>query len=99
MKFTDELKSFWPKYVSEHRNAVSRRLHFLGTGSALVGLGVICVLQAWKWVWLLLIFGYGPAWVGHFVFEKNRPATFKHPLKSLICDFVMFYKMLTGSMW
>ncbi|MNE19968.1 hypothetical protein D3C80_1130690 [compost metagenome] len=40
--------------------------------------------------------GYGFAWVGHFFFEKNRPATFKHPLYSLIGDFAMYRDMLRG---
>ncbi|MFA7542333.1 MAG: DUF962 domain-containing protein, partial [Lysobacterales bacterium] len=43
-----------------------------------------------------LLAGYGFAWIGHFVFEKNRPATFRHPLYSLIGDWVMFKDMLTG---
>jgi hypothetical protein len=41
------------------------------------------------------LFGYGFAWVGHFVFEKNRPATFKQPIFSLMGDFVMWYEVLT----
>ena len=47
-------------------------------------------------LWLLPVVGYGFAWVGHFFFEKNRPATFKHPVYSLIGDFVMFRDILTG---
>ena len=36
------------------------------------------------------------AWVGHFVFEKNRPATFQYPLYSLMGDWVMLKDALTG---
>ena len=45
---------------------------------------------------LLPVVGYGFAWVGHYVFEKNRPATFKHPWYSLAGDFVMFKDILIG---
>ena len=41
------------------------------------------------------IIGYGFAWVGHFVFEQNKPATFKYPLYSLMGDFVMLKDTLT----
>lgn len=91
-------REFWPFYVGEHSHPVSRWLHFLGTTGAMVLLGVAIYLQNW---WLLLavpIFGYGFAWVGHFIIEKNRPATFKYPLWSLIGDFKMWGLMATGQM-
>ena len=40
--------------------------------------------------------GYGFAWVGHFFFEKNKPATFKHPLYSLASDFILFFDLVSG---
>ncbi len=87
---------FYPYYLSEHSNRTTRRLHFAGT--LLVILTLVYALAAQRWLLLVLIpvFGYGFAWVGHFAFEKNRPATFKHPLYSLAGDFVMFKDMLTG---
>jgi hypothetical protein len=89
-------REFYPDYLAEHRNAVSRRLHFLGT--ALVIGTVSFALATGRWAWLAAapLFGYGFAWVGHFVFERNRPATFRHPWYSLAGDFVMFRDMLTG---
>ena len=95
----DEYRSFadfYPYYLSEHSNRTTRRLHFAGT--LLVILTLLYALAARRWLLLALIpvFGYGFAWVGHFAFEKNRPATFKHPLYSLAGDFVMFKDMLTG---
>ena len=87
---------FYPFYLDEHRNRTSRRLHFIGS------CGVIALLLAGLWTgngwWLLaaLACGYGFAWVGHFFFEKNRPATFKHPLYSFIGDWAMFRDILRG---
>lgn len=89
-------REFYPYYLKEHRNQVCRRLHFIGS---LLVLLIICwsILSQNPW-WLLLmpLVGYGFAWVGHFFFEKNRPATFKHPWYSLLGDWVMFRDMLTG---
>jgi hypothetical protein len=80
---------FWPHYLAAHQNPLNRALHYAGTLSAvgavaagLITLNPLLVLAA-------IPIGYGPAWVGHFVFEKNRPATFVHPLWSLRGDFRM----------
>lgn len=88
---------FYPYYLSEHKNRTSRRLHFCGT-LAVLSIAVCTlfgVINAW-WLLALPVCGYGFAWLGHFVFEKNRPATFQHPFYSLAGDFVMFKDMLIG---
>ena len=89
-------REFYPYYLSEHANRTSRRLHFIGSCGVLV-LVVVAIMQRDPW-WLLgaLACGYGFAWVGHFVFEKNRPATFRHPLYSFMSDWVMFKDILIG---
>ena len=89
-------REFYPFYLSEHANRTSRRLHFIGSCGVLV-LVVVAIMQRDPW-WLLgaLACGYGFAWVGHFVFEKNRPATFRHPLYSFMSDWVMFKDILIG---
>ncbi|MGE8323604.1 MAG: Mpo1-like protein [Pseudomonas sp.] len=87
---------FYPYYLGEHSNPTCRRLHFVGTSLVIALLAY--TIGSGKW-WLLLtlpLFGYGFAWVGHFFFEKNRPATFTYPLYSLIGDFVMFRDILLG---
>lgn len=88
---------FYPYYLSEHKNHTSRRLHFCGTLAVLsiAACALFGVINAW-WLLALPVCGYGFAWLGHFVFEKNRPATFQHPFYSLAGDFVMFKDMLIG---
>ncbi|MGQ0836380.1 MAG: Mpo1-like protein [Gammaproteobacteria bacterium] len=89
-------REFYPFYLGEHRNATSRRLHVIGTSVTLALL--VCAIASARW-WLLLLAplpGYALAWVGHFFFEHNRPATFRHPLYSLAGDFVMLRDVLTG---
>lgn len=87
---------FYPFYLEEHRNQTCRRLHFVGTSLALVLIiSAVALANAWLLLGALLV-GYAFAWVGHFFFEKNRPATFKHPFYSFIGDWVMWKDMLTG---
>jgi len=87
---------FYPYYLHEHRDRRCRRMHFIG--STLVLLIVLFALfsERLAWLWLAPVAGYGFAWVGHFAFEKNRPATFRHPLYSLMGDWVMYWDVLRG---
>ena len=87
---------FYPFYLDEHKNQVSRRLHFVGTSIALVILVTAVVTQSWWLLVVALVQGYAFAWVGHFFFEKNRPATFKYPLWSLMGDWQMFFETVSG---
>lgn len=96
MRHFASFREFYPFYLDEHRHPVSRRLHFLGSCGVLVLAAVAGATgNAW-WLLAALACGYGCAWVGHFVFEKNRPATFTHPLYSFMGDWVMFKDILTG---
>ena len=92
----DSFRAFYPHYLNEHQNRTCRRLHFVGSLLVLVALATTLVTQQWWGLLSVPILGYGFAWVGHFFFEKNRPATFSHPWYSLIGDWVMFKDMLTG---
>jgi len=87
---------FYPFYLQEHSNSTCRRLHFVGSSIVLLLLATVIVTGEFKLLWLLPVVGYGFAWVGHFFFEHNRPATFKYPLFSFMGDWVMFRDMLTG---
>lgn len=87
-------REFYPDYLAEHSRASTRRLHFLGTASVLALLVAALVTGRWRWLAAVPLVGYGLAWIGHFAFERNRPATFQHPLYSLAGDFVMFKDIL-----
>lgn len=89
------LKEFYPFYLTEHSNYTSRVLHFIGTG-LFICLLLFAIIKGPLWLLAVApICAYAFAWVGHFRFEKNKPATFKYPLLSLASDFIMFYHILT----
>jgi hypothetical protein len=96
---TDKYKSlneFYPFYLSEHRNDTSRKLHFTGTALFFILLFIALFLSKYWILWLLPVVGYGFAWTGHYFFEKNKPATFKYPVYSLLSDFRLFFELLSG---
>jgi hypothetical protein len=87
---------FYPFYLGEHSNGTCRTLHFIGSTLVLATLATMFFTRNW-WLGALIPFiGYGFAWVGHFAFEKNRPATFKYPGYSFMGDWVMWWQLLTG---
>jgi hypothetical protein len=87
---------FYPFYLREHSSRVSRRLHVIGTLLAILLAVLAIVMREWKLLWGVPLAGYAFAWAGHFFFEKNQPATFRHPLYSLRGDFTMLRDVLTG---
>ncbi len=92
----NSFREFYPFYLGEHTNSISLRLHFVGSCGVLVLLGAAIVTGNGWLLLAALLCGYGFAWVGHFFFEKNRPATFRHPLYSFVGDWVMFKDILIG---
>lgn len=90
------LKAFLPFYLTEQQNPTSRVLHFIGT--SLIALWIVLAFDERNMWWLILIpvGGYGFAWVGHYYFEKNRPATFHYPMYGLMSDFILIWRPLTG---
>lgn len=86
---------FYPYYLSEHSHVVNRRLHFVGT-TLVILIALAAPFVDLRLFWLLPAAGYGFAWVGHFIVERNRPATFRHPIWSLMGDFRMYADILRG---
>ena len=94
-RFTS-FREFYPYYLSEHQNVTCRRLHFIGSTLVLTLLILSLLTGQLMLLWLLPIAGYGFAWLGHFKFEYNKPATFHYPLYSLMGDWVMYKDILLG---
>ena len=89
-------KEFWPFYLNEHKHPLNRKLHFVGT-TLVFGVLILSIrMQNWQLLWGMPLVGYFFAWCGHFLVEKNRPATFRYPLWSLFSDFKMFFLMVLG---
>ena len=89
-------RDFYPFYLGEHSNRTSRRLHVSGTLLALALAISALVTGHLLLLWAVPVAGYAFAWTGHYFFEKNRPATFTHPLYSLCGDLTMMVEVLTG---
>lgn len=87
------LPAFWRFYLHQHSNPKNRFFHCVGTTLALVWIVAAIKINPWFWA-LAALSGYGFAWYGHFAFEKNKPATFKAPLRSFLCDYVMYFSSL-----
>jgi hypothetical protein len=97
-KHYESFEDFWPDYVRAHTNKTNRRLHFIGSSLALACVGGAALLRRPSLLLAAPVFGYGFAWVGHFVFEGNKPASFEHPLYSFKADWIMYGKIAKGTM-
>ena len=89
-------EEFYPFYLSQHQDQTCKRLHFVGSSLGLLGLGAAVVTGKKRYIAAGIVAGYGCAWVGHFFFEHNKPATFHYPLYSFMGDWVMYKDMVTG---
>ena len=90
------MREFYPFYLSEHSNRTCRRLHFVGSTLSLLCLAVLLYTGNPLWLLPTILVGYAFAWVGHFGFEKNKPASFKRPLYSFMGDWAMYRDILRG---
>ncbi|MEM9045424.1 MAG: DUF962 domain-containing protein [Pseudomonadota bacterium] len=95
----EEFKSFaefYPYYLAEHSDATSRKLHYIGTSLAMGLLIYALVTGSWALLIAVPVAGYLFAWIGHMVFEKNKPATFRYPFWSLLGDFRMYFEAIAS---
>jgi len=93
----ESFEAFWPFYLNEHKKPATRFFHFVGTAT-LLPLGIGALFYDPFLIFLYPLCAYGLAWFSHLAIEKNRPATFKYPINSLLGDFKMFWYMLSGKM-
>ncbi len=93
----ETFKDFYAFYLSQHRLPVTKGLHIIGLILVFSLLVYVIAARHWLMLFALPVLGYAPAWIGHFFFEKNRPATFQYPLYSLMGDFVMLKDTLFHS--
>ena len=89
-------KAFYPFYLSQHKNSTCKKLHFIGTSLIICMLAYILLNSAWLLLFTLPLLGYGFAWIGHFFFEHNKPATFTYPWYSFLGDWVMYKDIVIG---
>lgn len=92
----NSFSEFYPYYLSEHENSTCRLLHFIGSWFVLALITYAVATNRLVLLWFIPVIGYGFAWVGHFFYEHNKPATFQYPLYSLMGDWVMFKDILSG---
>jgi hypothetical protein len=91
-------EEFYPEYLAAHRDPRTKIVHTAGLLSGLtLGLAAIALRRPALALGGLAL-GYLPAFVSHWVFEKNQPKTLEHPGLSFCGDFVMVYQFLTGQL-
>ncbi|WP_113906210.1 DUF962 domain-containing protein [Aliidiomarina celeris] len=86
----ESFAQFYPYYLKEHSDKRCRIMHYVGSTLVLLVLAWALMSSNFWWLLALPLIGYGFAWLGHFVFEHNKPATFKYPAYSLLGDWVMY---------
>jgi hypothetical protein len=86
---------FYNYYLDQHSTYGCRAMHVLGSSLVLLDIAVSVLVSPWL-IFLAPVLGYGCAWIGHYVFEHNRPATFGAPFWSFVSDWRMYWEILTG---
>ncbi|WP_392535633.1 Mpo1-like protein [Nostoc sp. C117] len=92
----NNFSDFYLFYLSQHTNSICKLLHVVGQIFSLIVLAVIIKTNSWIYLPSTVFIGYGFAWIGHFFFEKNKPATFTYPILSFLSDFIMTKDIIFG---
>jgi hypothetical protein len=92
------IEEFWPYYVREHSQPLTRWLHFIGNTNLFFWLASALVRRRPILLAVAVVSSYAIAWIGHFFVERNRPATFHYPVLAALCDMRMYYLMWLGKM-
>ncbi len=93
---TGSFAEFWPRYLRAHSDPRTRAMHYVGTSLGILLLLAFILTGDWRCLVGAPIAGYAFAWFAHMTFERNKPATFGHPLWSFLGDFYMLYLWLTN---
>ncbi|MFP4597529.1 MAG: Mpo1-like protein [Persicimonas sp.] len=94
----ENFDEFWAHYLAEHSDPTNRLLHAVGTTAAIATVAAAIIKRKPKLLALAPLVGYGPSWIGHFLIEKNRPASFGNPLWSLRGDLKMLKLMINDEL-
>ena len=89
-------KEYYQHYLSLHQNRVCKLLHFIGQCCTLIATFIIVSYQFWYAIVIIPFIVYPFAWVGHFFFEKNKPAAFNNPWMAKVSDWNMFFDIIRG---
>jgi hypothetical protein len=99
-----ELFDYYPKYLLAHTNPINKILHVIGNFLTVAFVIFVLYLGTINYLFLPLLLltpfvVYIGAWPGHFMYEKNEPATFKvNPVLTKTCDWIMIYELVTGKL-
>lgn len=87
-------QEFFPIYAEKHNKIGTQILHAIGMILAYF-FGVSAILSGEYWYLLVCpMCAYGFGFTAHFWVQKNTPASFEHPLLSILGDHYMTWLLI-----